>query len=114
VALGHVGPCAREAVPFLLELLADEDHIVREVAIRALGQIRSPDSIPALMLILQDEKHTLRLEAASALGGIGSEAREAVPTLRQMMTHRSPLVRRAAETAVRQIDPSVDVGSHAK
>jgi HEAT repeat protein len=114
VALGHMGPCAREAVPFLLALLVDEDHIVREVAIRALGQIRSPDSIPALMIILEDEKHPLRLDAAAALGGIGSEAQEAVPTLCRMLKHRSPFVRRAAETAVRQIDPSVDLGSRGK
>jgi len=62
----------------------DDDHIVLDVAIRALGQSFRPHSLPALMLILQYESTPAASTPRRQLGGNGSESQEAVPTLRQM------------------------------
>ena len=57
VALGRIGPNAKEAVPFLIEALEDEEDEVQRQAIIALGKI-GPDAKGAVSLLtetLEDE-----------------------------------------------------------
>jgi HEAT repeat protein len=48
VALGQVGPGAKDAVPRLIELLGDGDMEVRSAAAEALGRIGAPAAAPAI------------------------------------------------------------------
>ena len=41
-ALGRIGPNARDAIPFLMNLSRTDDHAVRSAAKRALVQIQNP------------------------------------------------------------------------
>src|SRR6266850_1124608 len=47
IEAGEIGPDARAAVPDLIELLADRNHLVRWAAAGALGKLGC-DSAPAL------------------------------------------------------------------
>ena len=87
---------------------------MREVAIKAMGDIRSRDCIPSLLVILRDDSSPRRLDAANALGAIGRDANAALPTLLKMMKSSSAEVRRTASAAARQIDSGIDTSSAAK
>lgn len=55
-ALGRFGPAAADAVPALIDALADEDGWVQSEAVRALGKIgpTAKDAIPALTALQDD------------------------------------------------------------
>lgn len=60
------------AVPPLLELLHDENPMLRQHAARALGDLRDPRSADALFALAQDDSYEVRLAATSALDALGS------------------------------------------
>src|SRR5262249_54222706 len=66
--LGEFGPKATNAVPVLLEILANHDSMALPSAIRALGQIKSdPDVVvPALINVLNEHDPGTQLAAAEA------------------------------------------------
>jgi hypothetical protein len=78
---------AEEAIPRLIEVLADEDERtqVREQAAYSLGQFgrwpAAKDAIPLLLALLEDEDEadSLRIGAIYALGQMGPAAADAVP-----------------------------------
>jgi RNA polymerase sigma factor (sigma-70 family) len=79
IALGHIGPAAKEAVPSLLRALNDPNIGVRRVAARALGGIGAePDLVvPALLDCLikagtlqSEEVPYLRQDVSYALGDL--------------------------------------------
>jgi HEAT repeat protein len=74
VALGQLGPAAKDAVPALLEALSDET-VASGSAVFALQQIGEGGDLVAraLTVLLRDEQAfpTLRYQAAVALGRIG-------------------------------------------
>jgi HEAT repeat protein len=63
-----------EAVPALIEALADEDEETRLYAILALGSIKDRAAVAPLRALLRAEEPALRKGAAFALGGIGDPA----------------------------------------
>ena len=75
MALGGVGPLASEAVPYLIQVLKDQD--VRAIAAWALGQIgpNAEDAVPDLIEALGDSKFIIRNVSAEALGRIGPNAK---------------------------------------
>jgi HEAT repeat protein len=74
--LEHFGD---EALPLLVEKLADASPQVREQAADSLGLIGNRQAVPALARALQDEAWQVRFAAVTALGHIGSvDARKAL------------------------------------
>jgi HEAT repeat protein len=73
VALGQIGPEAKEAVPSLIKALGDSDIRVRHGAINALGKIGSSAEsvVPALIAVLSDPVPDIRKEAILLLQKIG-------------------------------------------
>jgi HEAT repeat protein len=84
VALGCLGPQAKDGVPELRKLLEKENTAA--AAITALGRI-GPDAraaVSTLTKILKSGKY--RDETVTALGGIGADARAAVPAIAAGLT----------------------------
>ncbi len=124
-ALGQIGPAAEAAVPALASALDTRDEDRREAAAEALGNIgpAAREAVPALSIALRNRKAGLkrtapglvdfdyegadsesaRKAAAVALGKIGSEAKDAIPALREALKDDSAHVRRAAADALREI-----------
>jgi HEAT repeat protein len=114
-ALGLIGPDARAAGPALTARLQDSDSTVRIQAALALFRVeQSPKAVPVLVGIFDnDKKPRARIQAAQALGDIGPAAKEAVPSLREAALNDTTQgvmgrfeVRRAAQEALKKIDPN--------
>jgi hypothetical protein len=104
IALGQIGPAAKDAVPALIEVLKDKDDRVRNYAASALGKI-GPAAVPALMEALKDKDINVRNAAVRALGQIGPAAKAAVPSLKAMSENdTSAYARGAAARALKQIE----------
>ena len=104
-AFNTMGPAAREAVPLLVEKLA-EGKYVREGASSALASI-GPAAVPALLKALEHEKPTVREGVAEALGAMGAKAREAVPSMAAVLEREaSPDVRFALSRSFGKIGPA--------
>lgn len=75
VALGEIGPEAKEAVPALIRAMGDEEEEVRDAAVRALGWIgpEAGAAAPGLVKLLESGDPAVRLNAASALAMMGRE-----------------------------------------
>lgn len=101
---------AAEAVPALLDVLrGDRDAHVREEAARALGLLGEPAAVEALMTALRRDRGAhVREEAAAALGRLGDV--RAVKSLHRARSDRHVMVRRAAEVALRRLDPDASGG----
>ena len=69
--------------PVLIEMLTEEDHLVRAAAVRALAASTTDIARAAVQSALQDEHPTVRDEAAAALESIGGhESPDDAPTPR--------------------------------
>ncbi|MEE3259569.1 MAG: HEAT repeat domain-containing protein [Candidatus Latescibacterota bacterium] len=88
-----------QAIPALVDLLADEDETVRRNAGYALTAIGKA-AVPALVKACGDARHTLRAQAADALGDIGATAAAAAPTLVGMLADAAEEIRRNAADAL--------------
>ena len=77
---------AKQAMQPLLDALKDSNSGVREAAALAVGRLDEPsDGVPALTKLLKEEKEmSVRIAAARGLGQMGSGAKDAVPTLREV------------------------------
>src|SRR5207248_2137292 len=102
------------AVPALIDLLDDEEPIVRMNAAMALSRAGADaaPAIPALRAALQKPEHrqyvimanrTLRHELVYVLGCIGPGAKEAVPDVIDTMEHATAAERLAALQALERI-----------
>lgn len=106
-AADHLGSLqAEEAVEPLIRMLqTDPNEHARTHAVRALGQIGTPNVLPALRTALQDPALAVRGWAALNLGTLKDNA--AVPTLIQRLTDSEPVMRRSAGKALLKIgDPA--------
>lgn len=90
-------------VPELLSALQDPDFRVREQASASLRQVGAA-GVPSLVVACGDEEAIVRRSAVTVLGSLGSEAREALPTLK-VAAMRDPHVgvRLAAIAALREV-----------
>lgn len=70
-ALGNIGPAAKDAVPYLIKMLKDED--TRHVAVGTLGRIgpAAKDAVSFLVQTLDDKSRHNREAAMNALDNIG-------------------------------------------
>jgi HEAT repeat protein len=112
VALGEIGPGAKDAVPALAERVRDDpDARVRAVAALALGKIGPPahTAAPALGIALKNENPRVRAAAALALGAIGpcEEVRKECPRLVLALLDGSSEAREAATLSLRELAPLV-------
>jgi HEAT repeat protein len=88
--IGKIGQvkasAAKEAVGPLLDALKDRNAGVREAAALAVGRVDEPaEAVPALVKLLNDEKEIgIKVAAARGLGQMGSAAKDAMPTLREV------------------------------
>jgi HEAT repeat protein len=90
--IGHRGAIRKSDVlaavnPLIKALKGDRDPAVRKNAAAALGSI-VPDNqaaVQPLIGALKDPDIRVRMAAAAALGMHGSEAKDAIPALREMM-----------------------------
>jgi HEAT repeat protein len=89
-----------EAVPSLLEALADKEN---PLAIRLLGTLRAKSAVPKLIKLLEDPDPRRRELAASTLGDIGAAAKEAQLALNKLLADKDRAVSAAAERALRTI-----------
>ena len=115
VALMQIGPEAAEAVPVLIQVLADEnDFWLSPLAAKALAQIgpETTEVFSALVQALEEGNSSVREAAAVALGQIGPEVMESVPALILVLGDEYPFVCEAAAEAL-AIITSQDFGEDA-
>jgi len=96
------GAAARDAVPFLVECLQDEDPALVD-AVRSALQAIGPapkSSLLRLRCALREHAAAVRLGAAEALVGIGPDAAEAAPELIETLGDRDCSVRLASMCAL--------------
>lgn len=82
---------ARQALPVLLQALRDDDALVVEMAVQALGNMQAVAilAIPALIRVLRSEEHAVQVAAGDALVKMGKPA---VPALIPLINDPSPSV----------------------
>ncbi len=108
-ALQRIGPEAKAAVPDLLELVRTEKDVnVRfnvVLVLKAVGA-DSKETVAAMGGILEGKGSDLvsPLPALDVLAGCGKEAKDAAPTLADMLKHTDPQVRLHAATALVKVD----------
>ncbi len=83
--LAKCGPAAKAAVPVLIPMLRDEEHMMRGAAATALGGIgpAAVKAVPALVAALKGTDANARDEVIRALGeiGPGAQSRPRVDTV---------------------------------
>jgi HEAT repeat protein len=105
-AADHLGSLrAEEATEPLIRMLqTDPNEHARTHAVRALGQIGTPNVLPTLRKALEDPALAVRAWAALNLATLRDQA--AVPALIGMLSDREPVARRSAAKALLKIgDP---------
>ena len=75
-ALGETG--SQEAVPFLIDLIADEEDrfVLRMAALNAVSRIGAPQAMEAVVAAVSSEDPNVRASAIAALGPFSGEAAE--------------------------------------
>ncbi len=103
-----LGPQAAPLVPKMLAALED-DSGAWVYLLRPLNRISPGDkrALPVLIRLLDDSNFDVRQNACLCLTSFGSEAREAVPTLRQRLNDDSPDVKFRASLALWRITGEV-------
>jgi HEAT repeat protein len=105
LVLAEVGPPAKDAVPALTKLLADQDPEVRmqvAMALAAIG-VDAASAAPALVTALGDKVPGVRYAGAYALGQL--RAADALPDLEKAETGNDAFLAMVAAWAVAKIKP---------
>jgi len=107
VALGNIGPAAKEAVPILRQRLKDQGEFSlynRVFSAKALWQItgNTGESLPVLVRALKNDDS---FWAADILGLMGADAKSAIPDLQGALQSRVGYTRLRAALALTRIDP---------
>ena len=91
----------------LVEMLSDEDVLVRVQAAKGLRRLgpTAHRAIPALIAALSDENFNVRWRAADALGAMGPVAKASVPNLTRALKDEELFAAWAAAEALVKIDP---------
>ena len=95
----------REALPGLIQALADRDSYVRAWSAQVIGEIGSEaaNAVPALIQLLDNADDASRNSGCIALGKIGPAAKDALPFLVKALNDASPDLRFCAEQAIAKI-----------
>lgn len=98
-----LGSSGKEAVPYLIEALKDDDREVRTVAAGALISVgpEARSAVGTLVRALEDGYYFVRWNAATALGEIGDK--EAAEALGYLLDDEYAEVRQAAFAALKKI-----------
>ncbi len=101
LAIDSIEPDSRIHWPVLVEALRRGDGPV----FLAVGRMEARGiwAVPTLTALLSDRRPSIRALAAHTLGGIGPAARDAERALQQCLRDSEVSVRKAAQTALRQI-----------
>lgn len=113
VALGTIGPAAKDAVPALIQALKyDQSSEVRGAALSALAGIgpAARDAVPALIQALKYDEADIREGAVRALGDLRPVTREAVLAIVQALNDRNRWVRLVARNAFAHMGPAAKEG----
>jgi HEAT repeat protein len=100
--LRRAGADARDALPALIEALADQDIIVRGQAAFALAGIGAP-AVPQLVETLKSQNIDARRLAVIALGKIGPDADVARPALTSLLQDADAELRMSSAEALKKI-----------
>jgi HEAT repeats len=97
----------RLRIPLFMRDVFSTNEAVRYQAVKGLCMVRvEPETVvPALSKSLADNDWLVRSRAAGGLGDFGEAARQAVPSLVELLTDPKQPVREAATNALKQIDP---------
>jgi HEAT repeat protein len=108
-ALGEIGDSAKSAIPALLQAATNTnyDWRVRCAALESINRIRADPTpaIPALASCLTDSNSYIRGWACVVIGNFGTNADPCVPALVPLLNDPGKLVRDAAGSALKKIDP---------
>jgi hypothetical protein len=107
IALMGFGAEASIATPALIRVakVTQNEMLLRQAAIYALGKIGSSTAVPLLTEMLQDGQWPIRQGAATALGLIGPTAVSAIPALKDLLKDTEAVVRASAAAALERIKP---------
>ena len=105
LALAHIGPAAREAIPALLKILEDETSRLRAGAAWALAKIGARQAVPLLISELpKRDDSELNIVAPMALLLLirdnAALTRIVLPRVVELLEHQSPLVRSEAASSL--------------
>lgn len=115
--IGHLGPVAAPLAPLLRERLAEvpldspDTYDRAAPLLRGLGTLRYAAAVPEVLRLLNGTPRELRLRdalvkaLARTLGAFGPRAREAVPSLRDLLTGENAV---AAADALRSVEGDVE------
>jgi hypothetical protein len=115
--LGNRAPKKTEAVPLLIEALADEDENVRYVATEGLSKFgkAAAEAVPKLTDLLRDPSAMVRSGAVLALKNMGEAAVPALPALSAVAQRDGSQEVRAdanlAITTIKQVKHFQDLGA---
>ena len=86
------------------------DKSVRGWAAGVVAQLdaHDPANLAALERLLVDEDDWVRLNAAGSISQFGSQAKSALPALKDCLARRDANLRTAAESAIKEIDAAPD------
>jgi HEAT repeat protein len=102
LAIDSIEPSSRIHLPVLTESLRRGDGPVF-LAVGRMGE-RGAWAVPTLAALLSDRRPSIRALAAHALGEIGPPAHDAERALQQCLRDPEASVRKAAQSALRQIN----------
>lgn len=104
VTLGNIGIAAKAAVPDLIEILQDENAVIRISVIESLCKIGAEvKTIPSLIATLEDTSPQVRASAAFALGCFHQKAKAAVEPLIVALQDEDDWVRTNSAEALSRI-----------
>jgi HEAT repeat protein len=95
-----------DALDDIYKALEDKDAGIRAAAAQCLGSCDEPSdkAVPALLKLLKDDKEdAVKIGATKGLASMGSGAKEALATLRELAADKTSAVGKAAKAAVKAI-----------
>jgi hypothetical protein len=93
--------------PIIMELLKDEEPLIRRAIVENLGDIGS-EAVTLLIQALKDKDSLVRNYACWGLGNIGPKAKDAIGPLTLATQDNDKNVRHQAIEALKKINPTVD------
>jgi HEAT repeat protein len=105
--IARIGPKAKQAVPALVEALADPEPETRNEVLFALGSIGpgAESAVPAVAKALGDPDMNVRYAACYALGSIGPAAKSAKAALQRNLASPDEFLAMDSAWALSRIDP---------